>query len=235
MSNRVTACRGSNSDSSSYSSSGYIRLRARLEELDFKSFQRCVWLWLGASEFRQMRFLGRNHRRGRRSTEGPDFIVQVGAETDMRIAVQVRHWKSPVTRRAVDELRGFLLRHSIGAGMIVSSSPTSKAAREAAFEFRGRPIRLVGVDRLASSMIAMDLGVKDWPFGQSIDEAFFRTLRHVSLGIARQNLTEAPRRNLQLAPQLGLLDTRRPSRIPPLVIVLSLLGLLISVLFRWPR
>lgn len=234
MSSRVTlAPAASNGHSRGSSNSGYRGLREKLENLTFAEFQRCVWLWLGAIGYRHMLSLGRHHRRGLRAFSGPDFLVRVGVDSSIVIAVQVRHWKSPVSRRAVDELRGYLLRYNIPAGMIVSSSLCSQAARDAASEFLGRPIRLVGVDRLASSMLAMDLGVKDWPFDQTIDEAFFRTLGAVSLGpdrgIPSSPVTRQPTFPVALpgAPAV----TRWTVSWQSFVILASALGLLVWVLF----
>jgi len=234
MSNHVTlAPAASNDHSRGSSNSGYRGLRMKLEHLSFAEFQRCVWLWLGASGYRHMLSLGRHHRRGRRAFSGPDFLVRVGVDSSIVIAVQVRHWKSPISRRAVDELRGYLLRYNIPSGMIVSSSLCSQAARDAVSEFQGRPIRLVGVDRLASSMLAMDLGVKDWPFDQTIDEAFFRMLRAVSLGpdrgVPAPPITHQPTFPVALpdAPS----ETRWTISWQSLVTVACAIGLLVWVLF----
>lgn len=136
------------------SSSG-LWLKSRIERLDFSSFQRCVWLWLGASGYRHMLFCGRRTQRGRSAT-GPDFIVRIGEE-GMNVAIQIRQWKSPVSKRAVDELRGVMLREDIPAGMIVASSTCSRAAKIAATEFGGRPIRIIGIDRFCEALQAFGL------------------------------------------------------------------------------
>lgn len=151
------------------SSSG-LWLKSRIEQLDFRSFQRCVWLWLCASGYRHMLFCGRRSERGR-SASGPDFLVRIGEE-GMNVAVQIRHWKSPVSKRAIDELRGVLLRDNIPAGMIVASSPCSKAAKFAAAGFGGRPIRVIGIDRFCESLQALGLG----------HDKFFAMLGQFSLG-----------------------------------------------------
>lgn len=153
-------------------SSRSLYVRSMLSGLDFKSFQRIVWLWLGASGYHCIRTLNRPLRRGRGSV-GPDFLVQIG-EDGIEVAVQIRHWRSPLSKRAVDELRGILLRDQIPAGMIVSSFQVSRAARLAAADFSGRPIRVLGLESLADSMIALDLGTP----------AFFRAVGSVSLGLA---------------------------------------------------
>lgn len=157
---------GSNSNSGLYA-------KRRLANLDFGSFQRCVWLWLGASGYQHMRFCGRRTQRGR-AASGPDFLVRIGPD-GMDVAVQIRHWKSPVSKRAVDELRGVLLRDDIPAGMIVATSPCSRAARIAAADFQGRPIRIIGIDRLSESLHTL---------GLELDERFFRLIRQFTLGSA---------------------------------------------------
>lgn len=163
---------GRRRDSGRNSSSG-LWLKSRIAELDFSSFQRCVWLWLGASGYRHMLFCGRRAQRGR-SAAGPDFLVRIGDE-GMNVAVQIRHWKSPVSKRAVDELRGVLLRDNIPAGMIVASSTCSPAARFAAEEYGGRPIRIIGIDRFCESLDA--LGIR-------LDDKFFALVGQFTLGTA---------------------------------------------------
>jgi hypothetical protein len=158
----------SNGDRNSNSS---FYVRSSLCRLDFKSFQRVVWLWLGASGYRNLRTLSRGKQRGRGAV-GPDFLVQVG-DDGFEVAVQIRHWKSPLTKRAVDELRGGLLRDAIPAGMIVCPAQISRAARSAAASYPGRPIRLIGLERLADSLTALELD----------DSAFFRTIGAMSLGV----------------------------------------------------
>lgn len=156
--------RDSNSNRSFY-------VRSMLSTLDFKSFQRVVWLWLGASGYHCIRTLNRPNGRGRGSV-GPDFLIQVG-ENGIDVAVQIRHWKSPLSKRAVDELRGILLRDQIPAGMIVCPSRVSRAARIAAADFSGRPVRVVGLESLAESMIELGLG----------NATFFRSIGALSLGL----------------------------------------------------
>lgn len=153
------------------SSSRSFYVRSMLSSLDFKSFQRVVWLWLGASGYQYIRTLNRPNRRGRGSV-GPDFLIQVG-ENGIDVAVQIRHWKSPLSKRAVDELRGVLLRDQVPAGMIVCPSRVSRAARNTAADFSGRPVRVVGLESLAESLMTLGL---DSP-------SFFRSICGLSLGL----------------------------------------------------
>lgn len=172
-------------DSRNGNSSSRILLMDRLARLEFRSFQHCVWLWLGASGHTHMRFLGRRSRRG---TCGPDFIARLGRD-GMDIAVQIRHWKSPISKRAVDELRGILLRDNLSAGIIVATSECSNAAKIAAADFNGRPIRILGLSRFADSMVELGIGVRVGRF----DERFFRTLDSLTLGHRRSPIARLPR------------------------------------------
>ncbi len=175
QSNRI----GSNRDSNSV----FIAIRGYLQLLDYKAFRNCVWLWLAALGYQHMLFLGRHHRRGRRASGGADFLVRVNDFSQAQIAVQIRHWRTPVTRQAIDELRGYLLRNGIASGMIISSSDFSRQARKAADSFPGRPIRLVSVDRFAASMMALNMGTKSFGQELGVDEGFFRTLRQLRFAV----------------------------------------------------
>jgi len=175
--------RGGNSSSGLYAPSV-------LRSMDFQGFQRCVWLWLGASGYQHMRFCGRRTQRGR-GASSPDFIVRIGKD-GMDVAVQIRHWKSPISKRAVDEFRGVLLRDNIPAGMIVATSSCSRAAKLASSDFNGRPIRIIGVERLCESL--EEIGIE-------LNDKFFRLVDRFSLGDAR-----AERRKTRLrktAPRSG--------------------------------
>lgn len=156
----------------------------RIQKLDFGEFQRGVFLWLGASGFRHMLSLGRHHRRGRKSSGGADFIVVPPSLLSGSVAVQIRHWKTPIQKRAVDELRGFMLRNGTSSGLIVASAPFMACCHRAASEFPGRPIRLVSVADLAKSMTELGLGVTDNDGHPRIDEAFFRTINSVRFASA---------------------------------------------------
>lgn len=194
-------------------SNSSFSMRSALASLDFKSFQRAVWLWLGASGYRNLRTLARGNRRGRGSV-GPDFLIQVG-EDGMDVAVQIRHWRSPLTKRAVDELRGILLRDQIPAGMIVCPSQISRAARIAASDFSGRPIRVVGMESLADSMEALGLSTS----------AFFRSIHAMSLGMpAKQRIHRRTTQPLDF--------DSPPEPEPDIRIVAVALGALI-ILFFW--
>lgn len=206
----IPSCSHSSSNSGLY-------VKSRLSRLDFTSFQLCAWLWLGASGYKHMRFLGRRSQRGRKAG-GPDFVVRIG-EDGMDVAVQVRHWKSPVSKRAVDELRGALLRDNLPAGMIVASSTCSAAARRAAADFGGRPIRIIGVDRLAESIERLALG---------FDARFFDMVEHLRLGMGSASVSTAKLQRSIAEKQDEAMFGGSDPRFPLMVVVLALIaGLLV--------
>ena len=178
--------RTNNSNSSrpnSSSGSGlYTDLRLRLKNLSFSSFQNCVLLWLGAKGYRDICVLRRSAARGNRPKGGADFVASSPYSPTFKVAVQVRHWQTPIQRRAVDELWGFMLRHGVPSGLIVTNNGFYPRARAAALEFPGRPIRLVSVTQLAGSLAALGLAVE--PAGERwvVSESYFRTLDRLRPG-----------------------------------------------------
>lgn len=173
---------GDGSDSNSGNSSFlYGALVERLRQLRFSSFQNCVFLWLGARSFRDICVLPRSGARGRRRTGGADFIATSPYWPRVKVAVQVRYWQTPVQRRAVDELWGYMLREEIPQGLIVTNTYFYPKAIAAALEFSGRPIRLVSAAQLAGSMAALGLGIEKHGHRFAILEAFFRTLDQLQL------------------------------------------------------
>lgn len=176
------ARRSDSSSSSRNSNSALLDLEAQLEHLPFDRFQCLALLWLGAQGFRHIESLGRRYRRGRRSRGGADFIAQMPGSR-VRVAIQVRHWRSPIQRRVVDELWGFMLRQNLPAGLILTNSTLSRKSITVSEEYPGRPIQLASRSDLADSMIVHGLGVEDSPDGPRLDESFFRSLN--SLRVAR--------------------------------------------------
>ena len=173
-----------NNESSNDSNNDVSRaLAARLENLEFRNFQTCVVLWLAANGYRRIRSLSRYHRRGRRQNGGADFLADPPVLFRPTVAVQIRHWRTPVQRRAVDELRGFLLTNGFPTGLIVASCRFSAKARQEARSFSGRPIELVDVWQLAGSMARLDLGARRLFRTETLDEGFFWTLSQVRLGV----------------------------------------------------
>jgi len=154
----------------------YADLRERLRNLGFTSFQNCVLLWLGARGYGDICVLKRTAARGRRKVGGADFIGESPHEPGVKVAIQVRHWQTPIQRRAVDELSGFMIRQGIPQGLIVTNNYFYPRALQIASDCPGRPIRLVSVAQLAGSMAALGLGVEPGEDQWTVSEAFFRTL-----------------------------------------------------------
>ncbi|HVT12609.1 MAG TPA: restriction endonuclease [Fimbriimonadaceae bacterium] len=177
---------GSKPNSSSLS---YRALTGRVRNLSFVSFQNCVLLWLGAKGYRDICVLKRSAARGRRRVGGADFVAESPHCPSVKVAIQLRHWRTPIQRRAVDELWGFMLRQGIPQGLIVTNSFFYPRAIAAALEFPGRPIRLVSVSGLAGSMAALGLGVDGPSDHPAISESFFRTLDRLRLA---SSLTSKP-------------------------------------------
>ena len=171
-----------NSHSSS-NSSVYRAIRERLIRLEFRAFQTCVILWLGAKGYRHIRSLGRHSARGRRRIGGADFIAELPGPSNVRVAIQIRLWRTPVQRRAIDELWGFMLRSGIPSGLVVTNNEFFPAAIKATHQFPGRPIRLVSVAQLAGSMAGLGLGVRRTGTDWADDDSFFRTLEALKLGL----------------------------------------------------
>jgi hypothetical protein len=226
--------KSSNSSRNGNSSSGFSPLTERIQKLPFPSFQQCVFIWLGACGYTHVGSLGRFHRRGRRPFGGADFLVKTPL-TGCRVAVQVRHWRTPVQRWAVDELRGFMLRFGIPSGMIVTNSKFSNRAIQSAAEYPGRPIRLVSGAELAESMEALELGTIRFLHLRIPDERFFRSLSRLQFArMIREAHAKATARSKTNSPADRPEATGgvRPT-LRILLLVLALALLLLAVAF-WP-
>ncbi len=154
----------------------FFLLERKLRYLEFPKFQICVWLWLSAQGFEHVRSLGRCHQRGRRKNGGADFVAIVRKDPEVRIAIQLRHCQSPIQRRAVSELRAFMLSNCIPTGLIVGNGRFQASAVQAAESYPGRPIELVSVRDLARSMVGKGLGVRKRREWLDLDDRFFSML-----------------------------------------------------------
>lgn len=155
-------------------SSNELILSNLIRQLSFRSLQTLVTLWLGKQGFTRIRSLGRWAKRGRRVIGGADLIACLPGSPDVYFAIQIKDCQSPIQRRSVDELRGFMLRSGIPSGMVITNSIFSRAVAKAVAGFPGRPIQLVSRFDLASSMTQLGLGV-DAETGE-IDYGFFDNL-----------------------------------------------------------
>lgn len=170
-------------NSGSRSNSVFYTLLEKMQSLSFLPFQMCVLLWLGSKGFRSVRPLGRIHRRGRRGNGGADFLAKPpGLEVD--VAIQVRHWRTPLQGRAVDELWGFMLRNKVPLGLIICGSGILESAERTASEYPGRPVQLVSCRQLCSSMAELELGVVKPKDKWLVDEGFFRSVHKLAFASA---------------------------------------------------
>lgn len=175
--------RTDDSGSSRNSSSAFYALLEKVQGLGFRSFLVCVMLWLGAKGFGLIQPLGRVHRRGRRRNGGADFLAKL-PNSEAKVAVSVRHWNTPLQRRVVDELWGYMLRNSVPMGLIVTSSSVMRSAENSAESYPGRPIQIVSCRELCSSMGALELGLTKSGSDWILDEVFFRTVGSLSVANA---------------------------------------------------
>lgn len=169
--------------SSRNSSSAYYALFEKVQGLGFRSFLVCVMLWLGAKGFGLIQPLGRVHRRGRRRNGGADFLAML-PNSEAKVAISVRHWNSPLQRRVVDELWGYMLRNGVPMGLIVTNSRPTRSTERATEAYPGRPIQIVSCRQLCSSMAALELGVCRQRGSWILDEAFFRSVESLNFATA---------------------------------------------------
>lgn len=169
-------------DHNSDSSSVYRALRNQITTLKFSSFQILAVLWLGAKGFRNICSFGRHSARGRRRIGGADYTAQLPHSENGRVAIGLRHWRTPVGRRVIDELRGFMLRNRISSGLLVTSGTFSHKAVQAALELPGRPISLVSGSQLAGSLVGIGIGA-DTQGVERVDQKFFRSIDSLRLGV----------------------------------------------------
>lgn len=211
-----------------------------MRSLSFLPFQACIVLWLGRKGFRSIRPLGRIHRRGRRELGGADFLAKLPG-SEVEVVIQVRHWRTPLQRRVVDELWGFMLRHGVPAGIVICSSGVMRAAETAAAKYPGRPIELIPCELLCSSMAALELGVSEQKGRWIVDEAFFRSAHQLALASVissilstkstAKDLTTGSSRSKVTGPDLSPAGVSREVRLIPFS--LCALGVLLLLLLWW--
>lgn len=174
--------RGSSNSRRNSNSGIYSQLRSRMEGLSFQAFRTVVFLWLSAKGYRNVFVLKRSGARGRRSHGGADFLARSPHHPRSRVAIQVRYWKTPLQKRVVDELRGYMLREGIGEGLIVTNSSVFPAARRSARTLETKSVRLFSRAQLAGSLASLGLGVEKAGGQFKIADWFFRSLDQIQLG-----------------------------------------------------
>jgi hypothetical protein len=179
----LDGCGNGSSGSRRNNSSGiYGQLRSRLESMSFQAFRTLVFLWLSAKGYRKIFALKRSGSRGRRAFGGADFLATSPYFPRVQVAIQIRHWRTPVQKRVVDELRGFMLRQRISQGLIVTNSRFFPGALKVARVDSGAPVRLWSSAQLAGSMAALGLGVERVEGQHLIADWFFRGINQVRFG-----------------------------------------------------
>lgn len=134
----------------------------RLTWLPYLDFAFCMKRIVEQAGYQNVTLSNRKHLRGR--TEEGGFDMKAMQETGLGfvpVLIQVKRFTRPVSRRYVDELRGALLRKGVSFGVLVTTSTFSKAARFAASEYPGRPIRLIDGTELGELMFAGRIGVTE--------------------------------------------------------------------------
>jgi restriction system protein len=97
--------------------------------------------------------------------------------------VQLKQYR--IQRRFVDELRSAMPRHGGSEGIIISTEPVGRTAREIAASPGERPVRIIDGPELASLLIRHRLGVRVVAFHYEadpvleVDEDFFAAFRDV--------------------------------------------------------
>lgn len=151
------------------------RILERLRSLEFEALELCVCRLLSEIGCRQVCLLGRRRFVGRNSEGGADIIARIDTPTGLeRALVQVKRYSTPVSKRAVDELRGVLLREDCQQGMLIATSPFSPLALHSARRVPLVPIRCIGGTELADLFVRYRIGVIETSLPVlSLDDGFF--------------------------------------------------------------
>lgn len=230
-------CRNDNSNNGRNSNSGFIGRIQGIRQLDFASFQALVLLWLGAQGYRHIRSLGRKGQRGRRLIGGADFLAIAPGKDDLRAAIQIRHRQTRISRLAVDELRGFMLRHGITIGLIVTNSEFQQSATKAVEGFPGRPIQLISAFGLAQALHSWEAPVPESGYDCRVSRITFvlRQLRLASTTLNPSSLRRRPRLPICVEPTIPVADSfgfcsdddSRSAKLVFFLVAVDLLALLI--------
>ncbi len=208
-----------NGDGDSNSSRVYRDIDLRLRSLPFSDFQQIVLMWISAKGYSHIKSLGRRFKRGRRQTGGADFVA-ILPNTNLETVIQIRHWATPVSKRAVDELRGFMQRNLIPIGIIFTSSSFSASAILTAMQYPGRPIRFYSRNRLSAWLACSGLAVRKVGLREEVDEGFFRVLSSLRLASALSLGSKHPTTDGQKDLLSHYLDIKKKSRLKVIMAVL---------------
>lgn len=115
-----------------------------LSSLPFPQFCVLVRAWLWRCGYASVRACGTGRRRKAWGEGGFDLLATAPTDLAQNVTlVQLKQSALPVQRRYVDELRGAMNRTGASHGLIVSLSPFSPRAMEAAAQSVGLPMVLV--------------------------------------------------------------------------------------------
>ena len=143
--------------------------------LPYAAFLEVVRQVLSEAGYQNVRAIRRGEERN--DFGGIDLLADARSGLVSRpVVIRAKQSIEPVQKRAVHELIGTCIVAGGGHGVIVSTSPFSKAALVAAGSQSIVPLALVGRDELASLMVHHRIGVSDHSGTLSIDRAFFEGL-----------------------------------------------------------
>lgn len=130
----------------------------------------------------------RRSYRGRYTTSGYDMsALAEEAFGNLPVLIQIKCQKTPVSRQAVDALRGVMLRHGVSQAILICLSRFSPQARAAAATYTGRPVRLIDGMDLARMMVGLGIGVDgDARTSTKLDEDVFKRLERFTVGLKRK-------------------------------------------------
>ena len=154
------------------------QLMAELARLPFPAFLECIAELLRSMGYHHVRRSGRNFWHGRTATGGWDLqATTLTGVSRGHVAVQVKRYERPVSRRFVDELRGAMSRDTARDGLLITTSRFAPKAHLAAEGVPTKPVRLVDGEELLEWMIAYRVGVRSRnPNRFHVDLGFFRSL-----------------------------------------------------------
>ena len=163
------------------------RILQQLRSLEFEALELCVCRLLSECGYQKVQMLGRRQFVGRNRAGGADIGARIATPTGLeKVLIQVKQYSVPVSKRAVDELRGVLLREDCQQGVLVSTSAFSPLALSAARRVPLLPVRCIGGSELADLCVRYRIGVVESSLPVlTLDEQFFDKLtEEATLGSA---------------------------------------------------
>ena len=152
----------------------------QLTALPFEGFELAVCRQLTAMGYSQVRLLGRSHLVGRNKNGGADLAGTISAGVGTQtIVAQLKQYRRDISRRAVDELRGVVLRTGTDHGILITTGTLSSLAKSASSRGLRPRIELISGALLADLCVRYRVGVVETSLpALLLDEPFFDTLRN---------------------------------------------------------